>query len=430
MNAGLTAYNYFMSEHSTYNKVNRYDTHKKSELRNVYNSIVKYNKQSPLYMFKMSNDVSSFAVDIKECARNIKNTIAALSENDSSLGFDKKAVTSSNSDLIDVSYIGDNGNPDAANEFDIFIEKLAMPQINIGNFLESNEPVGITPGKYMFNVDINNIDYEFEFSVHPGDTNNYIQEKLARMINNANMGLEATVVDDGSSTTSLKISSVATGQVDSGEPLFTVRENTAGIVGYLGIDNLVSEASNSSFKLNGISKSSYSNTFTIDKRFEVTLKGANTSNEPIKVGFKTDADAMIDNITSLVDAYNSTLNTAYSYSNSELSNSKFTTDISQIAIRNKYDLESIGLNVNEKGQIDIEENLLFQAITDDESNSDVLSILNNFKQNMGKRATSMLLNPMEYANKTIVAYKNPLKDNYSTPYITSIYSGMMFNSYC
>ena len=49
---------------------------------------------------------------------------------------------------------------------------------------------------------------------------------------------------------------------------------------------------------------------------------------------------------------------------------------------------------------------------------------------MGKRATSMLLNPMEYANKTIVAYKNPLKDNYSTPYITSIYSGMMFNSYC
>lgn len=41
-----TAYNYYLS---TYRKqsASRYDSHKKSELRNIYNTIVKINKDSP-----------------------------------------------------------------------------------------------------------------------------------------------------------------------------------------------------------------------------------------------------------------------------------------------------------------------------------------------------------------------------------------------
>jgi hypothetical protein len=36
---------------------------------------------------------------------------------------------------------------------------------------------------------------------------------------------------------------------------------------------------------------------------------------------------------------------------------------------------------------------------------------------------------MDYVDKKIVAYKNP-GHNFASPYITSAYSGMMFNSYC
>ena len=39
------------------------------------------------------------------------------------------------------------------------------------------------------------------------------------------------------------------------------------------------------------------------------------------------------------------------------------------------------------------------------------------------------LNPMKYVNKTVVAYKNP-GHNFANPYVTSNYSGMMFNYYC
>ena len=79
MTAIDTAYNYYLS---TYGKqsASRYDSHKKSELRNIYNTIVKINKDSPLYKIKHTGDVQKFAIDIKESTRLIKNVVASLSD--------------------------------------------------------------------------------------------------------------------------------------------------------------------------------------------------------------------------------------------------------------------------------------------------------------------------------------------------------------
>lgn len=50
-----SAYHYYLSTYG--NSVSRYDTHKKSELRKVYNQIVKANKESPLYKITDTGDV-------------------------------------------------------------------------------------------------------------------------------------------------------------------------------------------------------------------------------------------------------------------------------------------------------------------------------------------------------------------------------------
>ena len=42
-----TVYNYYMTSYAPKSS-SRYDTHKKSELRSIYNSIVKLNKESHL----------------------------------------------------------------------------------------------------------------------------------------------------------------------------------------------------------------------------------------------------------------------------------------------------------------------------------------------------------------------------------------------
>ena len=56
--------------------------------------------------------------------------------------------------------------------------------------------------------------------------------------------------------------------------------------------------------------------------------------------------------------------------------------------------------------------------------------LSSFKNAIGAKADAVAINPMNYVNRTIVAYKNPNGPNFASPYITSAYSGMLFNSYC
>ena len=48
---------------------------------------------------------------------------------------------------------------------------------------------------------------------------------------------------------------------------------------------------------------------------------------------------------------------------------------------------------------------------------------------MMKKSAQVSLDPMQYVNRKVVAYKNP-GHNLSSPYTSSIYSGMMFNYSC
>ena len=59
-------------------KVTRHDSHKKSELRDTYKSIVKLNKESPWYLPVTSKETQSFAISLKENARELRSSIAEL----------------------------------------------------------------------------------------------------------------------------------------------------------------------------------------------------------------------------------------------------------------------------------------------------------------------------------------------------------------
>ena len=74
-----SVYDYYISTYAN-KEVSRYDTHKKSELRRVYNSIVKANKESPLYKISNMEEAKKFAIDIKEGTKSIQNVVAALSD--------------------------------------------------------------------------------------------------------------------------------------------------------------------------------------------------------------------------------------------------------------------------------------------------------------------------------------------------------------
>ena len=99
-----------------------------------------------------------------------------------------------------------------------------------------------------------------------------------------------------------------------------------------------------------------------------------------------------------------------------------------VSFSQKTSLESVGLEVDSLGNIHVNRETLSDAVTS-ENASDCFDILNNFKEILSSKASHASLDPMNYMDRVIVVYKNPGK-NFATPYVTSIYSGLMLDRYC
>lgn len=435
MGTGLSTYNYFMSSYASSLKSNRYDTHKKSELKNIYNSIVKMNKDNPIYMFKKSEEASALAVDIKESARKLTNTMASIAADryaDDKL-FNKRVAFSSNSDVLDVTYIGENDGDAEDLSFQIEVNELAKPQINKGNSYYPNNEVMLKPGNYSFDVAVNELNYELQFSVNPGDNNETLLERVGKLFNKSSMGINASVNKTDNGQIYLELTSAATGDASYGDLIFGIGANdtngSGAMVDYLGINKVAQVSSNSSFLLNGVEKSSYSNTFTVNKNFEITLNNASGEKGATTVGFKTTADSITDNISQLADAFNNVLDTAKGNGKGFVS-TKLLREVGNFANSYKNELESLGINVEEDGHLRVDSALLTSNLVDEEGNMEVADTMTNFQSDLAKITKRILLNPMDYTDKTLVAYKNPQVQHYNAPYFTSAYSGMMFNTYC
>lgn len=426
-----STYDYYIATYAN-QEVSRYDSHKKSDLRRVYNNIVRTNKESPLYKILNVQDATKYAIDIKEHAKSIQNVVASLSDKYGSFenSFQKKVAESSDEQSVSVKYVGNGKEENQADQFSIEIQRLASPQNNTGNYLQDNS-LSFTPGSYSFDLNTNTSSYEFQYNVNMGENNLNVIQKLANLVNNANLGIDAEVLSDGEGSSALSLTSKQTGLSSEEEYLFSIKPSASSesitAMGLLGISNVTSPAENSSFLLNGTEHSSLSNTFTINNAFELTLKGTNTGT-PATIGFKTNTDAVADNIQTLVDAYNKMVDTASAYAGSKVGDgNRLYNDLSSLTSHHRAELGYIGLMVDDESRITIDRDILANAVSPDRAEN-TFDTLTRFRDSMGSKADHASVNPMFYVNKILVAYKNP-GHNFATPYISSIYSGMMLDSF-
>ncbi len=427
-----TVYNHFLTTYAPKGTNSKYDTHKKSELRGLYNSIVKLNKDTPLFLLDHSPATTEFAVGLKENARSLKNVISSLSMDDSDNMLDQKAVASSNEDLVEASYIGNaDVDPDSIPNLEISVKQLAGFQENRGKFLEP-DTMDLAPGTYSFDIHSRDMDYEFQFNIGENDTNKIIEEKLARLITRSNIGVNAEVLTDDTGKVALTIRSDETGVRGKGDTSFDISDNnthkTAGTVEYFGIGDVTEYPRNSLFTLNGDERSTFSNHFSIEKMYDITLKGVSEEGTSVSIGLKTDVESVTENINNLVDGYNTFISNINSYSESQPYSKKLIGEMNKIAALYSSELESIGLSFSEDGTIRVDNNLLTQTAREDDA-MEQFAPIQKFTENVLNRANKVALDPMEYTQKTVVAYKNP-GHGFATPYVTSNYSGMMFSSYC
>lgn len=427
-------YNYYLTSYAP-KGTTQYDTHKKSELKNVYNSIVKMNKEAPIYLLDTSVATKQFAVGIKEQARELKNTISSLGGSDPSALLNKKAAYSSNESVVQAKYIGDahaSTSNEEAPSLEIKVEALASPQVNLGAFLP-NGKTSLAPGSYSFDVNINDMNYEFQFAVKEDENNLDIQKRLERLINSAGIGLEASIIGDSNARSALRIASSTTGLPEGKNVYFEINDrNTSkqnGTVEYFGLNYMAMEPRNAQFTLNGEECSTNSNHFTIENMFDITLTGVTSEDsEPATIGLKTDLDSLTDNVHTLVNSYNSFLKAAHEYTNTLSRGGKLLGDMNGLSLIYRNNLDSLGIRTGEDGLLTVDDDLLRQTAVESEP-SEAMTAVKDFASSLLRKTNQISINPMQYVNRTMVAYKNPGK-NFATPYITSPYSGMLFNGYC
>ena len=422
-----SVYSYYLSQYG--NKSNsKYDSHTRTQLKNTYSKVVKINSQTPVYKLDLSTAAQKYAIDLKEHARALENITEDLSDGaDGTMTFKKSAV-SSNASAVNASYITDFGAASDDESFDINVKQLACSQLNTGNYLQPRSK-HIKPGEYSFDLSINDVIYEFQFKVDNSETTNNIQNKIARLINRSNIGLTANIKEDSLGNTAINIESESTGINGTTPVIFSIKSDDANnqpLIDTLGLDRVTQYPANAIFDVDGDERSSMSNSITINKAYDVKL--SKVTEERVTISLKADADSIVESLNELVAGYNNLISVTNDENNNHFQGTeKLQNEIASIARSYKKQLADSGLSLNKDGTISADKEVIINADNKD-ALSHIYESLNSFKNSIKEKAEDIALNPMDYVNNKIIAYKNPLR-SFPDPYNLSAYTGMMFNGY-
>lgn len=422
-----SVYSYYLSQYG--NKSNsKYDSHTRTQLKNTYSKVVKINSQTPVYKLDLSTAAQKYAIDLKEHARALENITEDLSDGaDGTMTF-KKSALSSNASAVNASYITDFGAASNDESFDINVKQLACSQLNTGNYLQPRSK-HIKPGEYSFDLSINDVIYEFQFKVDNSETTNNIQNKIARLINRSNIGLTANIKEDSLGNTAINIESESTGINGTTPVIFSIKSDDANnqpLIDTLGLDRVTQYPANAIFDVDGDERSSMSNSITINKAYDVKL--SKVTEEPVTISLKADADSIVESLNELVAGYNNLISVTNDENNNHFQGTeKLQNEIASIARSYKKQLADSGLSLNKDGTISADKEVIINADNKD-ALSHIYESLNSFKNSIKEKAEDIALNPMDYVNNKIIAYKNPLR-SFPDPYNLSAYTGMMFNGY-
>ena len=427
-------YNYYLSTYGS-KEVSRHDaTHKKSELRDLYNSMLKLNKESPLYLIPNAKQAAQSAIGFKEMARSLRSDIASLGGLNQNELLNQKSAFSTDQTVATATYIGEN--PSEASTLSMEVRNLATPQTNLGEFLNSDAAVGLPENTYSFDINIRGLNYEFQFNIHKGETNKDVQNRLSRLINHSGIGLTSKLIEGDGSHSALQISSEATGRPENASLIFNITDNAtskaSGAVDYFGLGYTAVEPVDAIVAINGEAYSSNTNDVVFDD-YEISLKGISPEDgQPTTIGLKNDFESLTDNMKQLFGSYNAFIKAASEYQadadTSRFNSGRFQNELASITNMYQEELNNIGVRVEEDGTISLDEQAIEES-AGDASAQDRFQVVKDFAKQLVRKTDQISLDPMQYTTKKIVAYKNP-GHNFTSPYVTSNYSGMLFSYRC
>ncbi len=427
----LSVYNHLM-QGLIMMRPNRFDTHKKSELQNVYRDIMRLTSEQPLYKVTFDESAQEYTLGIKNAALSLSSMIKELHTDDGSSVFKNQILVSDNPEAVDVSVLEGSNIPDSDLPLTVEVSTLSSPQENHGNFVPAGESA-LVSGQYNFTIGIEENIYSFQFNVSNGSTNLELQKKLADFINKTSIGLRTRIVQEPETGESrLDLIAITAGASD-GKASFCpadVRfpdDASHGIITHFGLDQIGKAPVNTCFSINGVSKEVRGRSYLYNNA--LTLSINETTSGAVSIGKVTNQEPIAEKLRAFVDKYNSIFDYVEEKQPDNHRAKKLLYELGNTLRQFSTQLEPCGLSVSKSGTLSVDEKAMYTAAGNG-TLEHLFSEESRFSDVLIKKLSDISLNPMEYLNKTVVTYPNIAAKKTLNPYVSSIYCGLLYNNYC
>ena len=364
-----------------------------------------------------ASETKDYLTTIKSASQSMKNSLSAL------MGATRQSVYTQvnpvSSDTSKLTVDSSSANTGVFEGININIDQIATAQINKGDVLAAEGSAG-GPALYEFKIESDGYAYSFFINADSADTNETIMGKIAKAINDKNIGISVSVEKDAKSNTSaLTVQSKETG--NSAKNQFSITDVYGDLIAHTGVGVVTQQAQDAIYRINsGDQKTSSSNTIDIGSGVKATMLKA--SGDTINVSMKTDTSGAVNAVKQLVSSYNDLISTAKSSDTPKALQLNY-----QLASAvNTYatSLNRIGVTMDTKGTMSVDMEELIKAA----ENGALASLFKTegysnfgFANRMNNLAGDINANPMKYTDLSSLGYANFNNNPYS-PFQNSRYN--------
>lgn len=382
----------------------------------IYQQIINISQNAPVYLIYPTDEIQQFATQIKDLSIQLSDYLKTFYTDNDENPFRQLKLAPLPSEFITVKLLKQ---PDEQVEYNIHIDSVANGQQNIGTYV-SKGVCPFTERTYTFTIQTDEQSYDFEIKVTNSSSNESILKKIASLINRATEQLEATLLYDHSK---LALSIKASAHRQNTPATFTIKDSVQdGLVSYYHLNQIAASPGHSEFRVNDEAVESYGVAFVIDETFEITLHAP--CEQTIKISFEQDRGIIENSILNLQRIINHLLSLSYTSKKHTLEK-----EILDILLSHKEALSQVGIYFDDSLMLATNQEQLESSIQN-HSLEELFSDDESFAPELLEHTQTIILDPMKYVPNKIVSYKDYSKINYPNPYMTSMYSGFIFTSYC
>ena len=426
----LNVYNYYVSDFLSHTPA--CSAHKRNELRDIYKSIVKLSVTEPLYKIDLSEQKQSSALSIKESALKLKDLLLSLKDS-SKTAF--AGFRSDDSSKVSASFLGQTSfSADKAfSSYQVTVASMASGQSNVGAVLPSEEAC-LSEGSYSFLASFGEENYSFRFLVAKDSPAFELQSKLSEFINKSGLPLHSEVsFHKEKKLCRMTISATNTGL--TGKSHFTLSDEELpsgakkGIISAFGLSSATYREMNASGTINGEPFSSETNEVSYQGSVLFSLHGE--TDAPVTLTPVPETGTSAENFSDFLSGFNQLVQTGKKSAILNKSSEHLLNSLSHVVASNYAELINSGIVCSSDGYLMADKEPM-ENISDSNISRQLFSKNSQFLKSLDNRLSSIILNPMKYVDKKLVTYPNPeaAKKRGAGTYVTSVYSGMLFNNYC